>query len=147
VRLKAPFVRLGGRWIACDQDAIKRALYYFKKRSEKGRDEVIQAVKKIRTEPEAPGKPGTPVVQSGFLPSGIRLPEKASPMGFLRFDGEGPVVPISAGSSMIIPVRLLGRAPYSLDMDNLSELVADMYPYICSCAESISPENKRKEGQ
>jgi hypothetical protein len=71
----------------------------------------------------------------------------ASPTGFFRFEGEGPVVPIAAGSSMVVPVRLLGRAPYSLDMDNLGEWVADMSPGNCSYAKSVFSENKGKERQ
>lgn len=36
VKLKAPFVRIGGRWITFDTDAIQRALDYFHKRTTKG---------------------------------------------------------------------------------------------------------------
>jgi len=38
VKLKAPFVRIGGRWIPCNQDAITRALDYYQKRSGKRMD-------------------------------------------------------------------------------------------------------------
>ncbi|HWQ65358.1 MAG TPA: DEAD/DEAH box helicase [Methanospirillum sp.] len=38
VKLKAPFVRIGGRWIPCNQDAITRALNHFQNRSGRSTD-------------------------------------------------------------------------------------------------------------
>lgn len=106
----------------------------------KCREEIIQAVKKVRSSPEMLGKPDTPEVQSGFIPSGINLPETVNPIGFFRFEGEGPIVPLRADSTLIVPVRLLGKAPYYLGRKNLADLVIDLYPWICSYAESIHPD-------
>ncbi|MBN1167831.1 MAG: DEAD/DEAH box helicase [Methanospirillaceae archaeon] len=38
VKEKAPFVRLGGRWISCDPDAIQRALDYFSRQKSRSGD-------------------------------------------------------------------------------------------------------------
>ena len=38
VKLKAPFVRIGGRWITCNQDTIKQAISYFERRSGRNMD-------------------------------------------------------------------------------------------------------------
>ena len=37
VKLKAPFVKIGGRWVTCDQDSLSRAISQFEKRFVKGK--------------------------------------------------------------------------------------------------------------
>lgn len=103
----------------------------------KNREEIIQAVKRVRPAPEMVRKPDTYVALSGFIPSGISVPKTVSPMVFFRVEGEGPIVPLKSGSSRIVPVRLLGRAPYYLGRKNLADLVIDLYPRICSYAELV----------
>ncbi|HWQ65357.1 MAG TPA: hypothetical protein VN372_00645 [Methanospirillum sp.] len=106
----------------------------------KNRAEIIQAVKQVRPAPEKLGTPDIPVASSGFIPSVIRLPKTVSPIGFFRCEGEGPVVPLRADSARLVPVILLGKAPYYIGRKNLADLVIDLYPRICSYAESVCPD-------
>lgn len=79
-------------------------------------------------------------MQPGLIPLGISLPETVSPTGFFRFEGEGPVLPLQADSARVVPVRLLGPPPYYLSGQNLADLVIDLYPKICSYADSVRPD-------
>jgi len=106
----------------------------------RNRDEILQAVKKVRPAPEMVRKSDTAVAQSGFIPSGISIPTTVSPIGFFRVEGEGPILPLRSDSAQIVPVRLLGKAPYYLGRKNLADLVIDLYPRICSYAESVRPD-------
>lgn len=46
---------------------------------------------------------------------------------------------------MVIPVRLLGKAPYSYDGKNLAEFISGLYPVIISYAEAIGSDGNKKE--
>lgn len=106
----------------------------------KSREEVIQAVKQVKPAPEVQGKKEKTVPVSGLVSSGISLPKTATPVGFFTIEGEGDLLPLSADSARVIPVRLLGKSPHYLGRRNLADLVIDLYPHICSYAEEIKPD-------
>ena len=111
----------------------------------KSRDDVLNAVrqvKSVQTETVS-NSGGTPV--SGFFPSGISLPEKAAPTGFFTCEGEGPLVPIQRESVRVIPIKLLGRSPYYFGRENMADAVIELYPHIFTYAESILTDEKREE--
>jgi len=111
----------------------------------KSRDDVLNAVrqvKSVQTETVS-NSGGTPV--SGFFPSGISLPEKAAPTGFFTCEGEGPLVPIQRESVRVIPIKLLGRSPYYFGRENMADAVTELYSSIFSYADSILPDEKEEE--
>jgi len=111
----------------------------------KSRDDVLHAVRQVKSvQAEMMSRgPGTPV--SGFIPSGISLPEKAAPTGFFTCEGEGPLVPIQKESVKVIPIRLLGKSPYHFGRENMADAVTELYSSIFSYADSILPDEKREE--
>ncbi|MDD1724448.1 MAG: hypothetical protein LUQ07_04900 [Methanospirillum sp.] len=113
----------------------------------KSREEIIQAVKQVLPVPEMPGNKGDRVILSGLLPSGISMPKTAIPAGFFTFEGDGPVIPLRSDSAGVVPVRLLGKAPHYLGRKNLADVVIELYPLICSYADSIRSDEKKKEGE
>ncbi|HOL40869.1 MAG TPA: hypothetical protein PLY78_03445 [Methanospirillum sp.] len=110
----------------------------------KSRDEVLHAVRQVKTvQNENVSRSVAPV--SGFIPSGISLPEKAAPTGFFTCEGEGPLVPIQRSSVKVIPIRLLGKSPYYFGRYNMADVVTELYPPIFSYADSILQGEKREE--
>ncbi|MCA1916680.1 hypothetical protein [Methanospirillum hungatei] len=111
----------------------------------KSRDDVLNAVRQVKSvQAEMMSRgPGTPV--SGFIPSGIKLPDMAAPTGFFTCEGEGPLVPIQKESVKINPIKLLGKSPYYFGRENMADAVTELYPSIFSYADSILPDEKREK--
>ncbi|MBN1167830.1 MAG: hypothetical protein JXA44_11975 [Methanospirillaceae archaeon] len=111
----------------------------------KNREEVLKAVKQVRPTPQVQENKNTGKAVSGFIPSGIPLPESAPPTGFFTCEGEGPLVPLQRESTKVIPVRLLGRSPHYFGRENMADAVIELYPHIFSYADSILPDDNEKK--
>ncbi|PWR76335.1 hypothetical protein ACKUB1_12570 [Methanospirillum stamsii] len=110
----------------------------------KSREEIIQAVKKIRPGSDLPKISVPQTVQSGFLSSGITIPKTENPVGFFTFEGDGPVEPVQCNGQEVIPISLLGKAPYSYGQKNLADIISGLYPRIVSYANSVCNSDERK---
>jgi uncharacterized Zn finger protein len=111
----------------------------------KSRDELIKAVKQAGPAPLVKESRSTGTEVSGFIPSGLTLPESAAPSGFFTCEGEGPLVPLQRENTKVIPIRLLGRSPYYFGKQNMADAVIDLYPHIFSYADSLIPDEKEEE--
>ncbi len=111
----------------------------------KNREEIMKAVKQVRPAPQEQVNRDTGKAVSGLIPSGIPLPESAPPTGFFTCDGEGPLIPLQRAGSHVIPVRLLGRSPHYFGRQNMADAVIELYPHIFSYADSILPDDTKKE--
>ncbi|OQA55080.1 MAG: hypothetical protein BWY45_02358 [Euryarchaeota archaeon ADurb.Bin294] len=112
----------------------------------KSRDDVLNAVRQVKSVQTENVSRSAGIPVSGFFPSGIKLPEKAPPTGFFTCEGDDPLVPLQRESVRIIPIRLLGKSPYYFGRQNMADAVIELYPHIFTYAESILPDEK-KEGE